>query len=473
MSKRGIIATIAILASCTHYAGDEKKAGVTSAALTLAPSTFEIEGDLIHTATNLDWDNAPGFVQKPELHTGNADDSFGQGSKEDSEVPTPVTGSIPPNKSDLARFYIANNQPTLADGGPSGKNFLYLAWVRTNTLGSANMDFELNQSTTLSANGVTPVRTAGDILITYDFDNGGVAVSLAYHVWVETGPKSLCFAANGTPCWGVRNALGANAIGAVNDIPEGQTTLDPIPQPNGEPLPPRTFGEAAINLTDSGITPVGSCRSFASAYLKSRSSTAFTSELKDFIAPTPVNIGTCPSIKLRKVDQSGNALAGATMRLYKDIGPAGFDAGDTPIPRTGTDGSDPSHFLCVTTATSNECSFNLDAFGFGTYIARETVVPSGYTGEADKSVVIDANSPTTVTLTFTNAAKYRVIMMVCRNDGKLHQSTVSFNSQANQSSINATQLPTGVTEAQLCGITQGNFGDFAVGTHNGAAVTIP
>jgi hypothetical protein len=473
MSKKGIIATIAILASCTHYAGDEKKAGVTSAALTLAPSNFEIEGDLLHTGTNLDWDNAPSFVQKVEANAGTLDDSFGQGSKEDSEVPTPVTGSIPPNKSDLARFYIASNQPAGPDGGTSGKNFLYLAWVRTNTLGSANMDFELNQSTTVSANGVTPVRTAGDILITYDFDQGGVAVSLAYHVWVATGPKSLCFAANAAPCWGQRQSLTGNAIGAVNDIPDGQTTPDPIANPD-QNLAPRTFGEAAINLTDSGITPVGACKSFASAYLKSRSSTSFTSELKDFIAPTPVNIGSCPSIKLKKVDQSNNPLAGATMRLYKDVnGDNLIDAGDTPIPRTGTDGSDPSHFLCVTTSGSNECSFGLDAFGYGTYIARETVVPSGYTGEADKLIPIDANSPTTVTVTFTNSAQFRVLMVVCRKDLKLHQSTVSFNGQSSQASINATQLPAGVTEAALCGITQGNFGDFAPGTHSGAEVTIP
>jgi hypothetical protein len=440
--------------------------------LTLAPSTFEIEGDLIHTGSNLDWDNAPAFVQQVEVHSGADDDAFGKGSKEDTEVPSPVTGSIPPNKSNLARFYVASNQPTVGDGGSSGKNFLYLAWVRTNTLGTANMDFELNQSSTLSANGVTPVRTAGDILVTYDFDGGGVEVSLAYHVWVASGPKALCFAANATPCWGEKHSLAGFAIGAVNDIADGLTTLDPIPNPD-ENLAPRTFGEAAINLTDSGITPPGACKSFASAYLKSRSSTAFNSELKDFIAPAPVNIGSCPSIKLKKVDQSDNPLAGATMRLYKDDGDNVFGAGDTPIPRSGTDGSEPSHFLCVTTSTSNECTFNLDAFGFGTYIARETVVPDGYTGEADKVVDVDANSPTTVTVTFTNTAKFRVIMMVCRKDGKLHASTVSFNGQTNQQSINATQLPSGVTEASLCGITQGNFGDFGVGTHTGASVTIP
>lgn len=64
-------------------------------------------------------------------------------------------------------------------------------------------------------------------------------------------------------------------------------------------------------------------------------------------------------------------------------------------------------------------------------------------------------------------------MFVRRKNAKLHQSTVSHAGQANQPSIAAGQLPAGFSEAALCGITQGNFGDFAVGTHTGASVTIP
>ncbi len=35
------------------------------------------------------------------------------------------------------------------------------------------MDFEFNQSSVISTNGVTPVRTAGDVLIQYDLAKGG------------------------------------------------------------------------------------------------------------------------------------------------------------------------------------------------------------------------------------------------------------------------------------------------------------
>ena len=47
-----------------------------------------------------------------------------------------------------------------------------------------------------------------------------------------------------------------------------------------------------INLQDTGIVGSG-CFSFGAAYLKSRSSDAFNSEIKDFVAPIPINITNC------------------------------------------------------------------------------------------------------------------------------------------------------------------------------------
>ena len=41
--------------------------------------------------------------------------SFGQGTKEDTPVPSPTSGSIPGNKSDLTRFYVAHDVGTDAD----------------------------------------------------------------------------------------------------------------------------------------------------------------------------------------------------------------------------------------------------------------------------------------------------------------------------------------------------------------------
>ena len=80
------------------------------ASANLAGSTFEgNDGNLVvNTAGNTDWVNAPNRVRGDDLASGNGDNSFGQGTKEDDPNVTVVTGSIPPNKSDLTRFYVAN-----------------------------------------------------------------------------------------------------------------------------------------------------------------------------------------------------------------------------------------------------------------------------------------------------------------------------------------------------------------------------
>src|SRR6266508_4667908 len=42
-----------------------------------------------------------GVLTKNDVASGSGDDAFGQGTSEDEANPTIVTGSIPPNKSDL------------------------------------------------------------------------------------------------------------------------------------------------------------------------------------------------------------------------------------------------------------------------------------------------------------------------------------------------------------------------------------
>src|ERR1043166_8235334 len=122
----------------------------------LTGSKFEgADGNLIvDTSSSSDWANAPAFVRAtPDDPTkSTADNAFGQGAKEDLPNPSEVQGSIPPNKSDLTRFYVGHE--TTAAG-----TFLYLAWERSNVLGSANMDFELNQSPTLASGRTTPLRS--------------------------------------------------------------------------------------------------------------------------------------------------------------------------------------------------------------------------------------------------------------------------------------------------------------------------
>src|SRR5215471_7322085 len=132
----------------------------------LSGSTFAGgDGNLLTNPTTFgttDWQNVTGLHAGFDLPSGTGDNSFGQGTKEDNPNVTVVTGSIPPNKSDLTRFYEAS------EIGSNSHNFLYLAWERSNVLGSANMDFEISHKTTAgftggSAGPVTLNRTPGDL----------------------------------------------------------------------------------------------------------------------------------------------------------------------------------------------------------------------------------------------------------------------------------------------------------------------
>jgi hypothetical protein len=270
--------------------------------VSLTGSNFEIDTDanlkVDDAAPSTDWAGVGqaseadlGEVRQPDKDSGAGDDSFGNGSKEDTLVPSVVDGSIPPNKSDLLTFGVYLEQ------NAAGK-FLNLYWHRVQEpSGTTNMDFEFNQSETISSNGVTPVRTAGDLLIQYDLASGGTHPELFLSEWVTTGNKSLCEAANSTPCWGDRVNLTAagDATGSINTSAIDETESDGL----GD-ISPRTFGEAQIDfdaLTGGGAD---NCVSFGSAYLKSRSSDSFTAAMKDFIAPTGLGLDNCGQVIIRK-----------------------------------------------------------------------------------------------------------------------------------------------------------------------------
>ena len=310
----------------------------------LAGSTFESnDGNLIvNTVGNADWENAPNRVRGDDLPSGGTDNSFGQGSKEDDPNVSVVTGSIPPQKSNLTRFYVANEFA-------ANSNFLYLAWERSNVLGSANMDFEINKLAQPNLTTTGPKllnRSAGDLLITFDFGGSGAPV-LSLLTWVTTGATSQCFSSNSLPCWGNRVNLSAAgfADGAVNST----TVTDPIANVS---LPAGTFGEAAINLTAAGVFPPGTCEAFGSAFLKSRSSASFPAEVKDFIAPQPVDIRNCGKIVIHKVTQNGDASFGYTTtggldpatfslsnggtQTYEDVFPGSYSVDESTIPADWT-----------------------------------------------------------------------------------------------------------------------------------------
>jgi hypothetical protein len=314
---------------------------------------------------SIDWASVT-EVRRADLASGSGDNSFGQGTKEDSAVPSVIDGSIPPNKSDLKFF-------GLYQEGSTSTGFLNLYWSRVqDPSGTTNMDFEFNQSGTLSSNGVTPVRTAGDLLIIYDLSNGGTVPTLSKSTW------------NGSS-WGNPVALnGTNSAGSINTTAILAADADGLGAHSA-----RTFGEAQLRLASIFPDPT-ICQSFGSAYLKSRSSDSFSSAVKDFIAPQPVNISNCGSINIHKQDDAGNPLSGVSFSLYSNNAPLAAPRGAEDTVIAGK--------TCSTNASGN-CT--ISAVLAGNYWVVEGTPPAGYQAAADQAVVVTA-SETPVALTFVD-----------------------------------------------------------------------
>jgi hypothetical protein len=117
-------------------------------------------------------------------------------------------------------------------------------------------------------------------------------------------------------CWGKRIDLltSGNAAGAVDFYDNGTnkpgddrySVYDPIV---GETIEKERFGEAAINLTEGlGGTPE-ECKVSARDFVKSRAArSSFTSEMKDFIGPVPVQSGTCETVTNTAYAQGSNTV---------------------------------------------------------------------------------------------------------------------------------------------------------------------
>ena len=153
-----------------------------------------------------DWADGIPVTSVPD-GSGKTDDTIGS-SKEDDPFPQIVTQSAPP-KDDFTSVHVASEII-------GGHVFLYQSSIRSAPNGSANENVELNQSTTLSANGVTPVRSQGDKLITFDF--GGGTANITILNWNTTNSTPCTDSNDSQPCWDTQTPLSPTlAEGAVND----------------------------------------------------------------------------------------------------------------------------------------------------------------------------------------------------------------------------------------------------------------
>jgi hypothetical protein len=255
----------------------------------LAGSNFEIDIDANlkvddPAPPSLDWANVT-EIRATDKVNGTGDNSYAGGVKEDTVCPGEKADSIPPNKSDLLSFHVYREP-----GVGTHPGFLNLGWSRvTDPTGTTLMDFEFNKSSTLCTGSPNVVRSVGDLLIEYSIDQGGARATITARTWtgsawsnpaVLTDPSVVC---GNNPC----------AAGTINSSPIPAADSDGLGAKSA-----RTFGEAQIDLRL--LFQPDKCSSFGSAMLKSRSSDAFDSALKDFVAPVAINLQNCGQVIIRK-----------------------------------------------------------------------------------------------------------------------------------------------------------------------------
>jgi hypothetical protein len=448
----------------------------------LTGSTFAGgDGNLLTNPTafgTTDWQNVAGLSAGFDLPSGKPDNSFGQGTKEDNPIVTVGLGSIPPNKSDLTRFYEASEFSTV-----DNHNFLYLGWERSNVLGTANFDFEINQAKQPDltvAGTVTLNRTPGDLLVTYDFNNGGGKPVIGLLRWLTSATvpvvpgvsPNVCFASNTFPCWGDQLTLdGTDSIAAVNNLDSVTDPLFPTSANYINPVPSLQFGETAIDLTKANVFPPGTCEAFGSTFVRSRSSSSFTAEIKDFIAPIPVNISNCGSIKIVKhTDPRGkDQVFSYTSNLPAEAPGTvnGVPQGGVTCPGNSNAGVQADGSFCLNDAgnaaggdSAGNTVYN-NAVQVGSYHVTEGADPGGFTFEnlsctggttstSGKTVTITLAPDDQVVCTYVNQQNTATSATQVSNAGPVFPGT-AVHDTATITGNQAADTPSGTVTFFLCG----------------------
>ncbi|HEU5477028.1 MAG TPA: prealbumin-like fold domain-containing protein [Gaiellaceae bacterium] len=216
---------------------------------------------------------------------------FKGGTKFDTPCPVIQGGNNPPKDewSNIAEYIEAS--PNLnSDNGHD--LYFYGASIRPVVNGNSSGNVYFSQS----SNGC---RTVGDVLLTFDFLQGGGAPTLHSLRWLGSG--SCYVSQDSAPCWGDQQTInGANFDGNINTS-QIDGTANGI---SGTTLPANAFSEFGINLTQAiKAAGGGSLPCFASQTWVSRSSgSSFTSQPEDVEV---ISKPTCGTITVIKHTQNG------------------------------------------------------------------------------------------------------------------------------------------------------------------------
>ncbi|MDX6480262.1 MAG: hypothetical protein QOG85_772, partial [Gaiellaceae bacterium] len=233
------------------------------------------------------------FFGVSDAFNSSTDTSYAGGIKQADECPATGTGSVD-NKTDIARIYVAASTDPVTH-----HVYLDLAWVRApqnTTTSDVHIGFEFNQNKVSCGAGSAFVhRTAGDILLVYNFQSG--SASIAYSQWTGSA-------------WTPEVTLSSSIAEA--QVFGGTTTVDAIKPANGINPATDEFGEAGIDLTaaTASLSNDGrACEHFGTAFGESRTSGSSTSaQMKDYAGPANIDISNCvtPGLTTTQLPASGS-----------------------------------------------------------------------------------------------------------------------------------------------------------------------
>jgi hypothetical protein len=392
------------------------------------------------------------FSGSTDAQATTSDDGFAGGTKQDKNCAS-VIGTKAPNKDDLKRIYTAHKTV-------NGHIYLALGWVRipqNTTSPSAHVGFEFNQGTTPCQTGSNPgglvQRTAGDMLIVYDFAGSTTDNPiLTLRRWVTSGPCEI--SSDSAPCWGVATNLtaGGFAEGKVNTT---ATALDTV-APSNETLGLNEFGEAVVDLTGAGIFTGSTCTSFGQSEGVSRSSgNSGQAAMEDLVGPIPVTISNCGHLVVKKV----------TVPSPDPTDP------DALFPFT-VDGSNNSSTLPKTFSLSNGQTNSTQVFPATDFSAAEGTLPTGWafttascdngsgslSGKTLSSITVAVDE--TVTCTFTNTLQQGAIKISKTSVKGTALAGATFSIKSGGTPISGSPFTTDAN-GEIC-VDHLNFGDYSV-----------
>ena len=271
------------------------------------------DGNQDDAAPYVDWQGlqAAGHV----VHNPDADGqatAFADGSKllEPGSWRLTTETSAGPSKVNVLDAWSAVDQP-------AGDTFLYLAFTRKESGGTAAISFELNHDGRLWDNGHAkiPCRRTGDLLVS-TLPHGN-EVELVLQRWTTTTADAATGCARVGTVKTVATVPAGTAQGAVN----AGTIMSRLPGSFalGSSIPAERFSEVALNLSAFAEAAFGNrCLAFASVWMHSRSSNSETSSLQDHVAAQPLRVRSCAASGTKFFDRDTDGVR---------------DSGDPGIPR--------------------------------------------------------------------------------------------------------------------------------------------